>query len=99
MPDTDASVRTRKQIKQSLLKRAIQEGRGAEMILLIQWRLGQIRHDISQDKEMLDDSLLMDEGQPRSVRMLNTLARHEGLNRRFVETASKFIIKGPDTLQ
>ena len=99
MKDSDTSVRTRKEIKQRLLKRAIQEGRGAEMILLIQWRLQQIRHDASQDKDILEEIQLMDDGQPRSVRMLNTIARSKGLARRYVETPDKFVTRGPDTLQ
>lgn len=99
MKESDTSVRTRKEIKQSLLRRAIQEGRGAEMILLIQWRLQQIRHEASHDKDILEESLLVDEGQPRSVRMLNALARSRGLSLRYVETAGKFLSKGPDTMQ
>jgi hypothetical protein len=99
MTQTDTSVRTRKEIKQKLLKKAISEGRGAEMILLIQWRLEQVRHEFSQDKEILEESRMVDDGQPRSVRMLNTIARAKGLSKRFVETPGKHLFKGPDTLQ
>jgi hypothetical protein len=58
----------------------------------------EVRHDFSEHKEVLEESLNVNEGQPRSVRMLNTLASHKGLSKRFIETASHVISKGTDTL-
>ena len=82
-PDVPAdNIRSAKDLKQSLLKRAIAEGRGHDMIKLIQWRLAQIRHDAAKDKEAIREARFM-KGQPKSVRALNTLAFHKDDPTRF----------------
>ena len=75
-------VRSARDIKQSLLKKAISEGRGHEMIKLILWRLAQIKHFAAQDKEAIREALYMDD-QPQSIRALNTLAYHKNIATRF----------------
>ena len=99
MSTNDTSVRTRKEIKQKLLKKAIEEGRGPEMMLLIQWRLQQVRHDAEADQERLEETLNVNKGQPRSIKMLNALALHEGSSTRYVESSRKNFVDGPQTLQ
>lgn len=76
-------TRTTKDVKRSLLRRAIQEGRGPEMILLILWRNAYNKHLAEKDKE---DFLRFEEenfGQPRGVRMLNKVAELEGSTSRY----------------
>lgn len=51
--------------------------------LLWAWRRAYIRHLARKDKKILEQSRAEDENQPRSVRMLNTLARHEGRDERY----------------
>ena len=76
-------VRSAYEIKRQLLRKAIREGRGPEMIMMIQWRLSYIKHISEDDKEIVKECVLMEEDQPRSVRMLNAIARHEGEEIRF----------------
>lgn len=80
--DTNKNIRSAREIKQSLLKKAISEDRGHEMIKLILWRLAEIKHHASQDKEAISEARYMD-NQPQSVRALNTLAFYKNSNTRF----------------
>jgi hypothetical protein len=76
-------VRSAYEIKRKLLRRAIREGRGPEMIMMIQWRLSYIKHVSEEDKDIIKECSLMEDDQPRAVRMLNALARLEGEDVRF----------------
>lgn len=98
MDETPPNVRTRKEIKQGLLKKAIKEGRGPEMILLIQWRLKASQNISPEEKDILEEAAHVNDGQPKSVRMLNALARHKGESTRYVHTET-LISEGPPTLQ
>lgn len=54
--------------------------------LLWAWRRAYARHLARKDKKKLEKSRLEDEGQPRSVRMLNAIARHEDRDERYTYT-------------
>lgn len=99
MEERPTNVRSRKEIKRKLLKKAIEEGRGPEMILIIQWRLSQSKHLPEDHKEALEENAMLNKGQPRSVKMLNTLSRHLGLSDRYIKTAGKNLVKPHMTLQ
>ncbi len=77
------NVRSAKEIKRSLLKKAIKEGRGPEMILLIQWRNALTRHKAKRRLEEFLKFECENMGQPRAVRMLNMLAGLDGSDLRF----------------
>ena len=61
----------RKQLLQRLLRRAFAENRGAEMILLIQWRSAAERHQSEPALKELAEFNAQNEGQPQAVRALN----------------------------
>lgn len=67
------NIRSVKEIKQSLLRKAIAQDRGPEMIQLILWRLAEIKHHAAKDAQALEEARFAS-GQPQSVRALNTLA-------------------------
>ncbi len=102
--DISKTIRSVREIKQQLLKRAIENGRGPEMITTILWRLAKVRHEASKDEDMIEKAVKM-EGQPKSVRMLNTLARHENSPMRFSAETMKtpeidsFVHKEHETVQ
>ncbi len=93
------SVRSVKDIKRSLLKRAFKEGRGSEMILLLQWIKAQARHE---KKKLSEEFIKFEEenmGQPRAVRMLNKLAQIDGREDRYTCTKTAYIADNvPDSL-
>lgn len=83
------------ELKQRLLRRAWDgdsnlASNGAEMMLLIQMRLAQCKAT-NEHKNVLKESRLVDCDQPRSVRMLNALARANGDAERYMETSDKTI--------
>lgn len=84
------------ELKQRLMRRAWDgesslAANGAEMILLIQMRLAQCQP--TRDEEfILEESRLIDRDQPRSVKMLNALARHNQEAARFSETSDSTTI-------
>ena len=80
---SEDNVRSAYEIKRKLLRRAIREGRGPEMIMMIQWRLSYIKHISEEDKDIIQECLLMEDDQPRSVKMLNAIARHQDEEIRF----------------
>lgn len=88
------SIRSSKDLKRELLKRAIREGRGPEMILLIQWTNAKIKHESQRDSDELhkfeDDNF----AQPRAVRMLNLLAAIEGQGVRFTDSYTDGLLDG-----
>lgn len=69
----------RKKLKHRLLRRAIEQNRGAEVILLIQWRLAQENHQNKGLVELLRKFEAENEGQPRALRSLNLHAAHKNL--------------------
>ena len=97
--DINKNIRSAKEIKQSLLKKAIAEGRGHEMIKLILWRLAEIRHFASQDEDAIQEARFMKD-QPKSIRALNTLAFHKDSDIRFSqrdeEVADGFVHQTPE---
>jgi hypothetical protein len=81
MLDKD-NLTPRQRTMRSLLHRAFEQNRGAEMILLIQWRLAQESHK-NVGFAKLARKFLFDEGnatQPRAIRALNLIAKEEGVN-------------------
>ncbi len=80
------------ELKQRLLRRAWDgesklAANGKEMIMLIQMRLAQCQAPLnSPDEKTLQEVKLLDADQPRSVRMLNALARQAGSGSRFSKT-------------
>lgn len=83
------------ELKQRLLRRAWDgesnlAANGAEMMLLIQMRLAQCKAT-DEHKDVLSESRLVDCDQPRSVRMLNALARFNGDPERYLETTGKTV--------
>lgn len=55
------------------------------MILLIQWTNARVKHESERDADDLHKFEDENFAQPRSVRMLNLLAAHEGSGARFSE--------------
>lgn len=84
------------ELKQKLMRRAWDgesslAANGAEMILLIQMRLAQCQPSKGFHEMALEESRVLDSDQPRSVRMLNTLARYSENEARYSETAGKTV--------
>lgn len=69
-----------KKLKHSMLRRAFNENRGGEMILLIQWRSAQVRHTAQKDVEALRKFEEKNAGQPRAIRALNLIEEQNGNN-------------------
>lgn len=90
----DFNIRSRKELKRSLLKRAIQDNRGAEIILLIQWRLAASKHVCEDGLDQLFNFEAKNFRQPRAVRMLNLVAALEGNDKRYSD-ASVFVFPSP----
>jgi hypothetical protein len=74
------SVRSRKEVMRSILKRAFQENRGAEAILLIQWRKALVAHQAESDVAKLKKFEADNRGQPRAIRALNMIEEMNGRN-------------------
>lgn len=96
---TEKNIRSAREIKKSLLKKAISEGRGPEMIKLILWRIAHIKHEAAKDEDALTEARYM-EDQPQSVRALNALAFHKDSQTRFAMAEhlknKGFIHKAPE---
>ena len=76
------------ELKQKLLRRAWDgesnlAANGAEMMLLIQMRLACCQTSKGEHEDILEETRLMDDDQPRGVRMLNALARHMNETQRY----------------
>lgn len=67
-----------KKLKHSLLRRAFDQNRGGEVILLIQWRSALVRHQAEKDAETLKEFQKRNENQPRAIRALNLLEEQNG---------------------
>lgn len=87
------------EIKRALLKRAIAQGRGPEMILLIQWINASNAHACAKTVQTLAEFEMQNYGQPRSVRMLNLLAEAEGSPMRFFSSKAQFVHETSGTVQ
>ena len=79
MIDTDGWSAMKK-LKHSLLRRAFNENRGGEVILLIQWRVAAVRHAARKDVETLKEFECRNAGQPRAIRALNLIEEQNGNN-------------------
>lgn len=82
------------ELKQRLLRRAWDgesalASDGAKMILLIQMRMAQCQPTKGFHEFALEESRLIDMDQPRSVRMLNTIARYNDETSRYSQTSDK----------
>ncbi|MFA5591732.1 MAG: hypothetical protein WC989_00260 [Micavibrio sp.] len=75
--------KARKKLKYSLLRRAFQENRGAEVILLIQWRLAQERHKSAPGAAIAKAFIEEQGSQPRAIRALNLVAAGKGIEERY----------------
>ena len=69
-----------KKLKHSLLRRAFDQNRGGEVILLIQWRAAAVRHAAERDVEILKKFEERNAGQPRAIRALNLIEEQNGSN-------------------
>lgn len=69
-----------KKLKQRMLRRAFDENRGPQMILLIQWRAALTRHLAQKDVETLAKFEEKNAGQPRAIRALNMIEEINGSN-------------------
>lgn len=87
------------EIKRSLLKRAIAQGRGPQMILLIQWLNAQQAHACEQTLQALGEFEMQNYGQPRGVRMMNLLAELEGSPMRFFSASARIVHEASGTVQ
>lgn len=67
-----------KKLKHSLLRRAFDQNRGPEVILLIQWRAAAVRHAAEKDAETLKKFHEKNAGQPRAIRALNLIEETNG---------------------
>ena len=79
------------ELKQRLLRRAWDgesslASNGAEMMLLIQMRLACCQPTKGFHEFALEESRVLDTDQPRSVRMLNTIARYKEEAARYTQT-------------
>lgn len=92
MIDTDGWSAMKK-LKHSLLRRAFDQNRGPEVILLIQWRAALVRHKAEKDAETLKEFQQRNEGQPRAVRALNLIEEQNGSNVRHKLSEEKPAIK------
>lgn len=67
-----------KKLKHRMLRRAFDENRGPQMILLIQWRKALTQHLAQKDVETLKKFEEKNEGQPRAIRALNMIEEMNG---------------------
>lgn len=74
-----------KKLKHSLLRRAFDENRGAEVILLIQWRLAHERYKNEGGVKALRAFEADNKSQPRAIRALNLIAAEKGLKEIYKE--------------
>lgn len=89
MSQPDENWSRMKKLKHSLLKRAFNQNRGAEVILLIQWRLAQENHK-NEGYVKLAKKFLEENGcQPRAIRALNLIAENMGLNTVYKDAAAE----------
>ena len=95
MSDYDNKSRTF-ELKQRLMRRAWDgesslAANGSEMLLLIQMRIAQCQPTKGFHEFALEETRLLDDDQPRSVRMLNTLARYNEDKARFSSSTDKTV--------
>ena len=69
----------RKKVKHRLLRRAFEQNRGAEVILLIQWRTALEDHRNVDGAKLARLFNQENDGQPQAIRALNLLTERNGL--------------------
>jgi len=67
----------------AILKKAFQQGKGPETILLIQWLRAKERHLNEAGARLAVVFSFANAGQPQAVRALNLLAEREGVGTRY----------------
>lgn len=97
--DKKKSVRTTKEIKAGMLRRAF-DGQSkytpTEVISMILAANHRSKDIPEEHRAVLNE---IDSSQPRSVLMLNAISRHLGNQERYVDATAKTYIPGPLTLQ
>ncbi len=89
MSDLTENWSKMKKLKHSLLKRAFNENRGAEVILLIQWRRALESHKNEGFVKIARKFLEENACQPRAIRALNLIAEKQGLNMVYKDAVEK----------
>jgi len=89
-------IRSKKEIKQSLLKRAVRENRGAEMILTLQWMRAKLDHQTEGVSQVIKEFDFANYGQPRAVKYSNIIAEIEGSDVRLSDN-NKAVQNAPST--
>jgi len=84
------------ELKQRLMRRAWDgesslASSGAEMMLLIQMRLAQCKPTKGFHEDALAESRLLDMDEPRSVKLLNTIARYSDETMRYTAAKDKTV--------
>lgn len=69
-----------KKLKHSLLKRAFNQNRGGEVILLMQWRTALECHKNAEGAAIAQEFEQENAGQPRALRSLNLIMKNKGLS-------------------
>ncbi|MCB1721689.1 MAG: hypothetical protein H6860_01790 [Rhodospirillales bacterium] len=90
-------IRSRLDIKKSLLQRAFEENRGREVILLILWRQAAVQAQVGKSWESYCNFERKNAGNARAVRMLNLLSREENAGVEFEDSDNPFN-SGPDSI-
>ena len=93
------TVRSTKEIKAGMLRRAF-DGQSKYTSTEV---ISMILEATHRSKEIPEEHVTalqeIDSTQPRSVMMLNTMARHLGNNERYTDTTNKNLFMGPSTMQ
>jgi pentatricopeptide repeat protein len=83
-----------KKTKYSLLRRAFDQNRGAEVILLLQWRMALERHKNAVGAAIAREFEQENAGQPRALRALNLHMKNMGLNTIYKDTVPDEALEG-----
>ena len=82
-------IRSKREIKHNLLKRAFEENRGAEVIASIQAILSKVNVETVDDVRILRQFESANYGQPRAVRISNFYAERKGSDIRISDNSIK----------
>lgn len=77
-----------KKLKYSLLRRAFNQNRGGEVILLIQWRTAAERHKNAEGAAAARAFEEENAGQPRALRALNLIVKNMGMSTVYKDTVA-----------
>lgn len=89
------TVRSREDLKQSLMARAFEQGREQEVYEEIQRRIE--RSNITPEhRALLDTFNQLNEEQPQALRALNVIAEMEGLETRYLDAQTLPVIEEDD---